>query len=41
MDGSSILRTGLLCEIKHLVSIGKVMSVSVYEVTRDQAVDLI
>lgn len=41
MDGSNVLRTRLSHESKHLISLGEVMCVYVYEVTRDQAVGLI
>lgn len=41
MDGSNILRTRLYYGSKHLISLGKVVYVCIYEVTRDQAVGLI
>lgn len=40
-SGSSILRTRVSHENKHLVLLGKVVYVWVYEVTRDQGAGLV
>lgn len=41
VDGSNILRTRLSHENKHLISLGKVVCVCVYEITRHQAAGLV